>query len=420
MVPAVRDTTAAAGRARIDAPYGLGEWPTLPLRPEERFPVLSSAGVWLLFLIWPLVAMLSGGAPWEQKVLGLAGMAGFVTLYIRHFIWPWRLQRWPHWANTVLVTGLMGLCVLATVPTAGLNAFNFLPFTLAVWIFPHAIRLGVPVAVGLTLAWAILGYSAGAESGAWWLIIPSSLALVIMVAMRVSMEHEEKGRALSEELALSRQREQVGRDVHDLLGHSLTVITLKTDLARRLVDADPERAKAELEEVLGLSRQSLAEVRNTVGGLHVPELGAQLASVRTALETAGISALLPEPDSVSELAADRRELYAWCLREAVTNVIRHADAAHCTVTIAADRLVVADDGVGLGACPAEGGTGAGPGTTPADSPAAAGSPVASGDRSAGTGLRGMLRRVEEAGGRLTVTETHPGRDRPGTTLEVHL
>src|SRR5699024_11411605 len=137
---------------------------------------------------------------------------------------------------------------------------------------------------------------------------------VIMLALRLAMEREERSRVLGEELALSRQRERVGRDVHDVLGHSLTVITLKTELARRLMDTDPERAQAELDEVLAISRQSLAEVRNTVGGLHVPELGAQLGSVRTALAAAGIAPGLPDLAAVSTLPPDRRELYAWCLR----------------------------------------------------------------------------------------------------------
>jgi hypothetical protein len=177
------------------------------------------------------------------------------------------------------------------------------------------------------------------------LIVPIVLALFIMLALRLAMEREERSRILGEELALAQQREQVGRDVHDVLGHSLTVITLKTQLARKLVEDDPQRAQAQLDEVLDVSRQALAEVRSAVGGQHVPDLDAQLASSRSALEAAGIAADLPTTASAS-LPAAGRQLFAWCLREAVTNVIRHADATRCAVAVTRDRLTVADDGVG--------------------------------------------------------------------------
>lgn len=384
-VPAGRIAVQPAG------PFGAGEWPEVPLKANERVPVLITAGVWLVFLVVPLVAMVTGDAPLGTKVLGCAGLAAFVAVYMGHFVWPWPWRTLPHWVNTTAVTAVLLLCVLATIPAAGLNSFNFLPFTLAIWIFPHRLRIGLPVSVALSTAWALVALSVDAGGSRFWLIIPTVMSLVIMLALRLAMEREERSRILGEELALSRQRERVGRDVHDVLGHSLTVITLKTELARRLVDADPEQAKAELDEVLELSRQSLAEVRTTVGGLHAPDLGAQLASARTALQAAGIAFRLPEAASVAGFRPDRRELFAWCLREAVTNVIRHSGASHCTVTMTSDRLTVADDGTGLGA-----------------------------SASPGTGLSGMRHRVTDAGGTLTLGRTHPGSDRPGTTLEVHL
>lgn len=405
--PAAHD----AGRYSSGA-YGPGEWPEVPLRPHERFPVLMTSGVWLVFLLWPLYTIIVGDAPVGLKVLGYVGLAAFVAAYLAHFLWPWPVQSVPHWANTAVLTVFLLLCVLAVSPSADLNSFNFLPFTLAVWIFPHRLGIGIPVALGLAAAWFTAGVLFGAGTGQWWLLLPTGLALLIMLALRLAMEREERSRVLGEELALSRQREQVGRDVHDVLGHSLTVITLKTELARRLVDTDPERARAELDEVLGISRQSLAEVRNTVGGLHVPELGAQLASARTALDAAGITARLPSPGTVSELPADRRELYAWCLREAVTNVIRHAEATHCTVTITADRLVVHDDGRGLPRTVARV-----PGTGTAAGPASDAWPVPVGS---GSGLRGMRHRVTEAGGLLSVRPALRAGDRPGTIVEVVL
>lgn len=380
-----------AGRIAVQpaGPFGAGEWPEVPLKANERAPVLITAGVWLVFLVVPLVAMVTGDAPLGTKVLGCAGLAAFVAVYMGHFIWPWPWRTLPHWVNTAAVTAVLLLCVLATIPAGGLNSFNFLPFTLAIWIFPHRLRVGLPVSVALSVAWVVVALSVDAGGSRFWLVVPTVMALVIMLALRLAMEREESSRVLGEELALSRQRERVGRDVHDVLGHSLTVITLKTELARRLVDADPEQAKAELDEVLELSRQSLAEVRTTVGGLHVPDLGAQLASARTALQAAGIAFDLPEASSVAGFRPERRELFAWCLREAITNVIRHSGAAHCTVTITADRLTVADDGTGL-----------------------------SESASPGNGLSGMRHRVTTAGGTLSLGRTVQDEIRPGTTLEV--
>ncbi|NUL46216.1 sensor histidine kinase [Cellulosimicrobium funkei] len=372
-------------------PYGAGEWPEVPLKANERLPVLLTAGVWLVFLVMPLVAMVTGGAPLGAKVLGCTGLAAFIAVYMGHFIWPWPWRALPQWVNTAAVTAVLLLCVLSTIPASGLNSFNFLPFTLAIWIFPHRLKVGLPVSVALSTVWVAVALSVDAGDSRFWIVVPTVMALLIMLALRLAMEREERSRILGEELALSRQRERVGRDVHDVLGHSLTVITLKTELARRLVDIDPQRAKAELDEVLDLSRQSLAEVRSTVGGLHTLDLGAQLASARTALQAAGIEFRLPEAGSVAGFPSERRELFAWCLREAVTNVIRHSGATHCSVTITADRLTVADDGAGIDASVAP-----------------------------GNGLSGMRHRVTEAGGTLSLGQSHPGSNRPGTTLEVRL
>ena len=384
----------AAGTA---GPWGPGEWPEEPLPRGDRLPVLIPAGVWLIFLTIPVVALIAGPAPVGATILGLVGTAAFVIVYLGHFVRPWLVRGVPLWVNTLTVTVLLLVSVAATAPGAGLSAFNFLPFTLAIWIFPHHLRVGVPVSVGLAALWVAIALLIAPPGERFWMIVPVVLALFIMLALRLAMEREERSRILGEELALSQAREQMGRDVHDVLGHSLTVITLKTQLARRLVEDDPDRAQTQLDEVLEVSRQALAEVRSTVGGSHVPDLDAQLASSRSALEAAGIAVDLPTTASASVPAAGR-QLFAWCLREAVTNVIRHADATRCTVTVTQDRLTVADDGVGRTAAEV-----------------VAGSATAS-----GSGLRGLRARVAQEGGTLTVEDADPGQERPGTRLEVRL
>lgn len=396
-----QDAASPADRKAVE------EWPAGPLPREEWLPVLLQAGVWLVFLSWPLIAIVTGEAAPGWKVLGCAGLAVFVAVYLGSYLRPWLVSACPHWTNTLAITVVLLLCVLAVVPAGGLYAFNCLPFILAVWIFPHPLTLGLPVAVslaavGITAAWVV-----GGAADPFWMYLPTGLALLIMVALRLAMEREENSRMLNEQLALSRQREQFGRDVHDVLGHSLTVITLKAELAHRLVETDPGRARAELDGVLEISRQSLAEVRSTVGGLHLPDLGSQLTAARTALDAAGITASIPPASAVSGLPPARQELFAWSLREAITNVVRHSGATRCTVTVTPDRLTVTDDGVGLDGSRARGSSAARPGDpTPAAPP--------------GQGLPGMRRRIAEAGGTLTLTEARPGRDRPGTRLEATL
>ena len=145
-------------------------------------------------------------------------------------------------------------------------------------------------------------------------------------------------------LAVSEERNRFARDLHDILGHSLTVITVKAELAQRLLDVDPARAKAEVADLERLSRDALSDVRRAVEGYRELTLPGELARARTALAAAEIDADLP--NSTEEVPSDRRELFAWTVREGVTNVIRHSGARRCTVRLTPDAAEVLDDGRG--------------------------------------------------------------------------
>ena len=175
---------------------------------------------------------------------------------------------------------------------------------------------------------------------------------------------------IRDELTITAERDRVARDVHDVLGHSLTVVSVKAELAQRLIDLDPDRARTELAEIQTLTRQALAEIRSTVGGLRAAGLDDEMAAATVALQAAGIEAHLPA-DSTA-LDPRRRTVAAWVLREAVTNVVRHSGAQHCTVTLDNSRLVVTDDGRGVDAL------------------------------LIGNGLRGLRERVDDSGGELRV------------------
>ncbi|WP_295777217.1 sensor histidine kinase [uncultured Microbacterium sp.] len=188
------------------------------------------------------------------------------------------------------------------------------------------------------------------------------------------------------QMAVERERSRVARDLHDILGHSLTVITVKTELAGRLIDVDAARAKAEVAEVEALARGALADVRATVAGYRGITVAGELAAARQALDAAGIAAELPT--ATENVPAERRELAGWIVREGVTNVIRHAHASRCRVRLSVRSVSIEDDGVG----------------------------PASGAGTAGSGLIGLRERVEAAGGRLMLGRSEWG----GFLLKVTL
>lgn len=148
----------------------------------------------------------------------------------------------------------------------------------------------------------------------------------------------------NESLLLDQERNRFARDLHDILGHSLTVITVKAELAGRLIEDDVARAADEVRDLERLSREALHDVRLAVQGYREITLLGEIARARSALKAAGVEADLPS--SADEVEGPLRELFAWAIREGVTNVVRHARATRCTVELEAGRVAVRDDGGG--------------------------------------------------------------------------
>jgi two-component system sensor histidine kinase DesK len=185
-----------------------------------------------------------------------------------------------------------------------------------------------------------------------------------------------KARAEVARLAAENERSRIARDLHDLLGHSLTTITVKAGLARRLADRDPERAAEEIAAVEQLARRTLGEVRAAVAGYRDVTLAGELATAHEVLRAAGIEARLPAVDAVD---ADVVEPFGWVVREAITNVVRHSRADTCTITVGPRWIEVVDDGRGGG---------------PSDRP--------------GTGLAGLRERLAHVDGTVTAAGTGRG------------
>jgi len=175
-----------------------------------------------------------------------------------------------------------------------------------------------------------------------------------------------------EHLAKVAERERIARDLHDVLGHTLSVIILKSELAGKLMDRDPQRAGNEIREVEQISRQALSEVRDTIRGYRSQGLEAELARAKSTLETAGVAVKFEAARVV--LPALQESVLSMAVREAVTNVVRHAHARTCTLRLEQRNgscyLAIEDDGRGS-------------------------------FENEGNGLRGMRERVEMLGGTLT-------------------
>jgi len=174
--------------------------------------------------------------------------------------------------------------------------------------------------------------------------------------MQVIRELRET-RAELARVAVAEERLRIARDLHDLLGHSLSVITLKSELAGRLVEADPERARGEMSEVEAVARRSLGEVREAVTAYRRPTLTAELAAARGTLAAADVAVTFDVAPG-AELPDAVNALLAWAVREGVTNVARHSGARHCAIRLSLDgRAVLEIDDDGDGGGTGEGGSG---------------------------------------------------------------
>ena len=387
---------------------GSGRSGSRPWRLHRRH-IVWDATVWVLFLALPIIQLLLGSFAWWERLLGLTGVLGFIAGYVWAFSTP------DNRASSVGVPPIgLPTCVLLrelavqtfftvlTLPALGWWTVCFFPFFCSLILFSTTLRRGIPtvvMATGLLVAASLLWNT---HPDSHWQVLGISLTEVPIVIARIAVELQERRTAAERELALVSQREALGRDVHDILGHSLTVLTLKAEVARRLIEHDPAAASRELDEVITLARGALTDVRSTVTRLRSPDLASQVEATRTALSAAQID--MEMLGSAQDIPERQRALMAWALREATTNIVRHARATNVTVHLAPGMLRVSDDGVGL-----------------------------AGDQP-GNGLEGLRSRFEQEGGSLTIVSPLTRRtdlsgdvetdsaDEPsgGTRLEVRL
>ncbi|MBP9945684.1 MAG: sensor histidine kinase [Vicinamibacteria bacterium] len=337
---------------------------------------------WLLYTVPYLVALYKN----PQGPLELAGHLGaYVAFLILYFV-----GYWVHGRRLVLV--IAGMALIG-------GALSFTPFRFyGASFFIYAAAM-IPFIdrdrPRLTYLAIYLGLVAGfgvASGQQFWFFVPAVFiagvigglnihwAQVFISNAKLRLAHSEV-----EHLAKIAERERIARDLHDVLGHTLSVIALKSELASKLMERDPGRAAREIREVNEVARDALAQVRSAVTGYRASGLSAEFEAMRKAFETAGVS-LSVETEPLNLPPAHENAL-TMVLREATTNVLRHARAKTCKVRLALSnnvaRLEIEDDGAG-------------------------------GDGREGNGLTGMRERVAALGGSLV-------RDgRSGTRLEITL
>src|SRR5262245_6009837 len=303
----------------------------------------------LLFLAGPIADLVRSSSGWELAGLSL-GLAAFVALYaslLPPSRWLCRLGADASLLALALLPVIAILLLVAGAPSS--FAALFVYFVAAAGMRLPA-RAAVVVTVVTALGAGIGGVVHGASDSAITATVLTIVSIgVLMTAFGRLARTNRELRATREELArhaVTEERLRIARDLHDLLGHSLSLIALKTELARKVVEREPERAAQELDDIQQVTRTALAEVRQAVQGYRRLALAEAIEGAQAALAAAGIDCELA--DGHVALPDDVDAVLAWGVREGTTNVIRHSGALHCAIRVRADdrraALEIEDDG----------------------------------------------------------------------------
>lgn len=375
------DGEEAEAASRDQPPRATGDQPYLWL------PVLVAIGL-LFFLVGPLGREIREPIDSAARGLTYIGLAAFVLVYL--WAIPRDLAGRYSGRLPVAVTVLAGLAL--AVSLLDLRSMWTVLFIAAAAgagrLRPSLAALGGVAAMSALAAVAPIAHAAAIARPADLVRTLESSIEVALVGLVVigftqsqrTSQELRRAQAQVARTATELERARISRDLHDLLGHSLSMIALKTELARRLIGRDPDRAAAELAEVEDVVRTSLRDVRQAVAGYRQVTLEAELEGARIALVAAGFGVGLEHPDEPLDPATDA--LLGWVVREGATNIVRHSGGTHCSMLLTHDggevRLEILDDG---------------------PKPAAGASARAS--MGSGRGLRGLRERVDQAGGTMT-------------------
>jgi two-component system sensor histidine kinase DesK len=337
---------------------------------------LAWAAIWLVFLGYPIGDILGTGYSPAKAVIAWICLVAFAGMYL---VAMWLcLSLVPRVAAGVQLLPLAAVFVMGITMAlvfrgqwTGLLVYCGVSagWTLR-WRFlvPVLLMLGVFMVVSgvlLGYAWADLGFITFLTVALGFTMLAFRRLIATVIELRTA-------RAEVARLAVADERLRISRDVHDILGHSLSVIALKAQVARRLMTTEPDAAAEAMSDVETVARESLAEVRSMVTAYRQRSLADELQGARDVLDAAGISFAVTRDSAVPPAPVD--SLLAWTVREGVTNVLRHSRAHRCEISLEADdggfSVAIVDDGVGGVA------------------------------NAGGSGLHGLRERVGAAGGRL--------------------
>jgi two-component system sensor histidine kinase DesK len=357
----------------VDTPMGRP-----PRNRRELTIKLLWIGVWLVFLSSPVNDLASGHHTTNATVAGALGLAAFVGTYLTLVFRNMGRSFSPRTVVTLLaVLGVLAPVLAYTLGSAWLGLFVYLSVACGATLPIRASYWAIP-ATGAVMYLVGLHSNEKEARGLLLLVVLIGFAMVgVGQLVRTTIELR-KARATVAQLAANEERLRLARDLHDLLGHSLSLITLKSELAGRMLPDHPDKAAQQVADIEQVSRQALVDVREAVTGYRRPRLPAELAGTQAALTAAGVAAEVPAEPDLTGVPEEAESALAWALREAVTNVVRHSGADRCLVQLTHRQtldgpvleLAVEDNG--------SGGSGSGP----------------------GNGLTGLTERLEKAGGTL--------------------
>jgi two-component system, NarL family, sensor histidine kinase DesK len=337
-----------------------------PENRRQRLIKLCWTLLWMVYLAYPVGDLVSGRHTVPAQVAGWVALAGFLggygLLVLRRQVMG-ESSTWQRSSQLALLVA-MGAIGTATSYTLGSQWLTLLSYTAVATGAVLSARRGLQGVAGVAGYLILVGSTCRDVNGfatatAALSAFLGGAAMTGLQRLVSTLRELREARAAVAALSASAERLRMARDLHDLLGHSLSLITLKTELTARFLDQERyQEARAQVGDIEKVSRQALVDVREAIGGYRQPKLAVELAAVRTALSAADV--VVDADPAIAEghpgLGPEGEGALGWALREAVTNVVRHSGATSCVLRLAevigedgarALRLEVADDGVGV-------------------------------------------------------------------------
>ncbi|MGI5224145.1 sensor histidine kinase [Actinoallomurus sp. CA-142502] len=327
-------------------------WESSP-RPWRR-AAWTSLG--LVYLLLPTSSLFGHGHSVPASIVQLAALlsyaASFIALVLANNPWTGETNRRTYVLIGVLFVLAIGYPLLFGPDWGGLLVYFGVACAMA--LPPRWAGRGVVAAAALT---AIICASLGVRNSSLALVTFETLTVgLLLFAFRTSrmlVVQLREARGEVARLAANEERLRIARDLHDLLGHTLSLIVLKSEVATRLAERDLDRSVAEVRDIEAVARQALADVREAISGYRQRNLTDELENARSVLAAADVELTIkssgtPLPDQVDGL-------FGWAVREGVTNIVRHARARTAAITVRRQDgtavLEIIDDGTGAGEAP---------------------------------------------------------------------